>query len=75
MPEPELMWRMHFMFGTMSYAMAGNDALQLLASRNLEGADDANAIMRRVVSFPAAELQAPLPTSQTRLDAPGRRAA
>jgi len=75
MPDQELTWRMHFMFGTLSYAMAGNDALQLLASCNLEGAGDANAIMRRLVPFLAAGLQTPLPASQTRSDAPGRRAA
>jgi hypothetical protein len=47
MPVQELTWRMHFMFGTLSYTMAGNDALQLVASCNLDGAGDANAIMRR----------------------------
>ncbi len=73
-PDQELTWRMHFMFGTLSYAMAGNDALQLIATCNLEGADDAEAIMRRLVPFLAAGLQAPLPASQAKRLA-GRRAA
>jgi AcrR family transcriptional regulator len=57
-PEPELVWRMHFMFGAMSYAMAGNDALQLISTCNVEGADDAEAVIRRLVPFLTAGLQA-----------------
>jgi AcrR family transcriptional regulator len=59
--EPELVWRMHFMFGAMSYSMAGNDALQLIATCNVEGADDAEAIIARLIPFLTAGLQAPLP--------------
>ena len=66
---------MHFMFGALSYTMAGNDTLQLLASCNLEEADDANSIMQRLIPFLAAGLRAPLSTSQTRSDVPGRRVA
>ena len=58
LPEQELVWRMHFMFGAMSYAMAGNDALQLIATCDVEGADDAEAIIRRLVPFLTAGLQA-----------------
>ena len=29
-------WRIHFIFGTLSSTMAGNDALKLIATRNLE---------------------------------------
>ena len=72
MPDQELTWRMHFMFGTLSYAMAGNDALKLIATRNLEGADDEQAIMRRLIPFLAAGLQAPLPALQTKRGQPGR---
>ena len=71
----ELTWRMHFMFGTLSYAMGGNDALKLIATCNLEDADDAQAIMRRLIPFLAAGLQAPLPASQIESGLPGRRAA
>ena len=38
-PEPEIVWRMHFMFGAMSYALAGNDALKLIATCDAEGAE------------------------------------
>jgi AcrR family transcriptional regulator len=61
LPEAELVWRMHFMFGAMSYSMAGNDALQLIATCNVEGADDAEAIIARLIPFLTAGLQAPLP--------------
>jgi hypothetical protein len=78
-PEVELVWRMHFTFGAMSYALAGNDALQLMATCDAEGADDAEAIVRRLVPFLAAGLRAPLPSAAaaarpTRRDS-GRKAA
>jgi len=75
LPDQELTWRMHFMFGTLSYTMAGNDALKLIATCNLEGGNDAQAIMRRLIPFLAAGLRAPLPAVQTKRGLPGRRAA
>lgn len=60
-PEQELVWRMHFTFGAMAYAMAGNDALQLITTCEVEGADDAEAIIRRLVPFLAAGLRTPVP--------------
>ncbi len=75
MPDQELTWRMHFMFGTLSYALAGNDALKLIATCNLEDADDASAIMQRLIPFLAAGLRAPLPALQTKRASPGRKAA
>lgn len=60
-PEPELVWRMHFTFGAMAYAMAGNDALQLIATCRAEEGDNAEAIIRRLVPFLAAGIKGPLP--------------
>lgn len=60
-PEQELVWRMHFTFGAMAYAMAGNDALQLITTCEVEDADDAEAIIRRLVPFLAAGLRASTP--------------
>ncbi len=68
LPEQELTWRMHFMFGALSYTMAGNDALRLIASCNLDGADDADAIIRRLIPFLAAGLRAPLPQTSEQLE-------
>jgi hypothetical protein len=65
-PEQDLAWRMHFMFGAMSYTMAGNDALQLIGSCQLDGVDDAESIIRRLVPFLAAGLKAPLADSPAR---------
>ena len=74
-PEPELVWRMHFMFGAMSYAMAGNDALQLISTCNVEGADDAEAVIRRLVPFLTAGLQgAASPPGLEAVPAAARRA-
>jgi AcrR family transcriptional regulator len=79
-PEAELAWRMHFMFGAMSYTLAGNDALQLIGACKLDGADDPEAIIRRLIPFLAAGLQAPLPESDSKrtrrvVGGMGRRAA
>jgi AcrR family transcriptional regulator len=75
LPEPELVWRMHFMFGAMSYAMAGNDALQLISTCNVEGADDAEAVIRRLVPFLTAGLQGEAsPPALESVPAPARRA-
>lgn len=60
-PEQELIWRMHFMFGALSYTMAGTDSLRLIATCNLEGADDAETIISRLIPFLVAGLRAPLP--------------
>lgn len=62
-PEKELVWRMHFTFGAMAYAMAGNDALQLISTCEVEDAEDAEAIIRRLVPFLAAGLKASLPNA------------
>lgn len=82
-PDQELTWRMHFMFGVLSYTMAGNDALKLIATCNLEGVDDPESIIRRLIPFLAAGLRTPIPGTQTGRQAsarkmaadPGRRAA
>jgi AcrR family transcriptional regulator len=58
-PETEIVWRMHFMFGAMAYAFAGNDAMQLIATCQVEGADDAEAVIRHLTPFLTAGLQAP----------------
>jgi AcrR family transcriptional regulator len=68
LPEAELVWRMHFMFGAMSYSMAGNDALQLIATCEVKGADDAEAIIARLIPFLTAGLQAPLPALQAKAE-------
>jgi len=57
-PEAEIVWRMHFMFGAMAYAFAGNDTMQLIATCKVEGADDAEAVIRHLVPFLTAGLQA-----------------
>ena len=72
---PKTDWRIQFMFGTSSSTMAGNDALELIATCNLKDGDDADAIMRRLIPFLAAGLRAPLPALQIERSLPGRRAA
>ena len=58
--EEDLVWRMQFMFGAISYTMAGTDVMQLVATCERAGSDDHAAITRRLVAFLAAGLQAPV---------------
>jgi hypothetical protein len=60
-PEEELVWRMHFLFGAVAYAMVGNDALQLVPSSKIETAQDAENIINRLLPFLSAAMGAPLP--------------
>jgi AcrR family transcriptional regulator len=63
MPADELVWRMHFMFGTLSYTLAATDAVQLIAGCKPEDRYDARLLEERLTAFLAAGLHAPLKTS------------
>ena len=60
MPREELVWRMHFMFGTLSYTLAATDAVQLIAGAKPEDRHDARLLEDRLTAFLAAGLAAPL---------------
>ena len=64
-PEKELIWRMHFALGAMSYAIAGTDSVQLIASYEVRDTDDIEAIMKRIVPFIVAGMAAPVPAALT----------
>ena len=61
LPSDELVWRMHFMFGTLSYTLAATDTVQLIAGCKPEDRYDAQLLEARLVEFLAAGLLAPLP--------------
>ncbi|MGH8736929.1 MAG: TetR/AcrR family transcriptional regulator [Burkholderiales bacterium] len=60
-PRDELVWRMHFMFGTLSYTLAATDTVQLIAGCKPEDRYDAKLLEARLVAFLTAGLLAPLP--------------
>jgi hypothetical protein len=60
MPAGELIWRMHFMFGTLAYTLAATDTVQLIAGCKPEDRYDARLLEERLTSFLAAGLNAPL---------------
>lgn len=70
-PRAEIVWRLHFMLGAMSYAIAGTDVLQVVTGCELgdisggdAGADDRVAAKRladRLMPFLLGGLRAPLP--------------
>jgi len=59
MPREELVWRMHFMFGTLAYTLAATDTVQLIAGCKPEDRYDARLLEDRLSAFLAAGLQAP----------------
>lgn len=59
LPEEDLVWRMHFMFGTMAYTNAGMDAINLIASCTTTDRHDQAAVLHRLAKFLVAGLQAP----------------
>jgi len=63
MPRDELVWRMHFMFGTLAYTLAATDTVQLIAGCKPEDRHDARLLEERLTAFLAAGLHAPLKSS------------
>jgi AcrR family transcriptional regulator len=63
MPGDELVWRMHFMFGTLAYTLAATDTVQLIAGCKPEDRHDARLLEERLTAFLTAGLHAPLKTS------------
>jgi AcrR family transcriptional regulator len=60
MPREELVWRMHFMFGTLAYTLAATDTVQLIAGCKPEDRHDARLLEERLTAFLASGLSAPL---------------
>ena len=71
-PKTEIVWRLHFMLGAMSYAIAGTDILQVVTGCELEeivggrvnhGNDKeaAKRLAERLMPFLLGGLRAPLP--------------
>lgn len=61
LPKDELVWRMHFMFGTLAYTLAATDTVQLIAGAKPEDRYDARVLEDRLAAFMCAGLLAPLP--------------
>jgi AcrR family transcriptional regulator len=73
-PPEEILWRFHFMLGAMSYAIAGTDALQLMAEYELDEKDP-GALARRLMPFLLGGLRAPLAEPPARAKEKGPRRA
>ena len=60
LPKDELVWRMHFMFGTLAYTLAATDTVQLIAGAKPEDRYDARLLEDRLTAFMATGLLSPL---------------
>ncbi|MGM0563781.1 MAG: TetR/AcrR family transcriptional regulator [Pseudomonadota bacterium] len=54
-----LLWRIHFLLGTLGYCMAGSDAVLLKSQGDLFDRTNAETMIHRLVEFMAAGLRAP----------------
>lgn len=76
-PRAEIVWRFHFMLGATSYAIAGTDALRLVADWKIEEADTVDRndrLVPRLMSFLLGGLRAPLPQFKAAGEADSRAA-
>jgi AcrR family transcriptional regulator len=72
-PRAEIVWRLHFMLGAMSYAIAGTDVLQVITGLGIGDASgeavdaksEAKKLAERLMPFLLGGLRAPLPPSAT----------
>ena len=68
-PKAEIVWRLHFMLGSMSYALAGTDILHVITGleiADISGKDasnksEAKRLSERLMPFLLGGLRAPLP--------------
>ena len=63
-PREELVWRIHFMFGTLAYTLAATDTVQLIAGCKPEDRYDASLLEARLTAFLLAGLLAPLHSAE-----------
>lgn len=61
LPKKELVWRLHFLMGAMSYTLAGTDALKLIAELTPTESGNDELLLTRLAPFLVAGLQSPLP--------------
>ena len=68
-PKAEIVWRLHFMLGAMSYAIAGTDILQVITGLEIgdisgkddDGKSEARRLSERLMPFLLGGLRAALP--------------
>lgn len=65
-PVEEILWRLHFMLGAMSYAVSGIDSLQVLTGVHIDEPDAMQRMRPRLMSFLLGGLRAPLPDGDAR---------
>ena len=74
-PKAEIVWRLHFMLGAMSYAIAGTDLLQIITGFEIDDVSvkssghtsEARILAERLMPFLLGGLRAPLPQFTTAL--------
>ena len=59
LPAADLYWRLHFMVGVLAFCMTGTDMMRMIASSRMEGANEGDHLVDRLVSFITQGMNAP----------------
>lgn len=68
LPEVELMWRVHFLIGTMAHTLTAIDHVSVITG-GLCDPGDLDGMLERMIGFVAAGLRAPVPALRSGVDA------
>jgi hypothetical protein len=60
LPKQELSWRLHFTLGAMAYTLSGTDLVHVIASATPRDAANDELLLRRLLLFLVAGLEAPI---------------
>ncbi len=58
-PKADMFWRLHFTLGTIVFTMASADALMEIAAADFNEQNDIEAVIRKVIPYMAAGVNAP----------------
>lgn len=58
LPVDELYWRLHFVVGLLAYLMSGSDMMRLIATCRLNGPDDTDVLIERLIVFASEGMRA-----------------
>ena len=62
--DSDMFWRLHFMLGTLVFALAGHQALSEIAEADLNETVDTEGILRRLIPFLSAAMQPSITENQ-----------
>lgn len=69
LPHPELMWRLHFLIGSLAHTTASGKLISVMSGGACDP-DDVDGLLERLTCYAAAGFQAPISKTTTRKASP-----